>query len=227
MVLSRPPLLFADSDGAGAASRSAGALCEAVAEGWGAALPVSPASAEEDVSEGLLPALSAPFARFAGSAEEVAEGAGCAPPPRPSPAGSPSPAEADGVGAAEGPVASSLLSLSAFLSLSWSSESSSAATQSLYSSIVRLLSVLADDAEGLLSATANVDVTPIPMRTAVGMAAMTMALPAGMWNLLNSGFLGAAWRCPDLARDSSTSAPWATSSVGTAPPVRPVGRARS
>ncbi|GAA2887871.1 hypothetical protein GCM10010524_20140 [Streptomyces mexicanus] len=68
---------------------------------------------------------------------------------------------------------------------------------------------------------------PIPTMTAVGIAAMAIALPAGMWNLVNSGFLGAAWRAPVLARDLSASAPWVTSSAGTVPPVRPVGRARS
>jgi hypothetical protein len=30
------------------------------------------------------------------------------------------------------------------------------------------------------------------MRTAVGMAARAIALPAGTWNLVNNGFLGAA-----------------------------------
>ena len=71
-----------------------------------------------------------------------------------------------------------------------SASSSSAATQSLYSSAVRLLAV------GLvalsLSACASVGVKPMPIRTAVGIAARAIALPAGMWNLVNSGFLGAA-----------------------------------
>lgn len=109
-------------------------------------------------------------------------------PPSPSSAASPALAEADGVGEAEAS----------------SCEPSSAATQSLYSSAVRLL---ADGADALLSATACVDVKPMPMRTAVGIAAMAIALPAGMWNLVNSGFLGAAWRGPVLPRDSSTPVP--------------------
>ncbi|GGZ19917.1 hypothetical protein GCM10010300_74900 [Streptomyces olivaceoviridis] len=61
----------------------------------------------------------------------------------------------------------------------------------------------------------------------MGMATEAIALPAGMWNLVNSGFLGAAWRGPDLARDPFASVPRVTSSAGTVPPVRPVGRARS
>jgi hypothetical protein len=104
-------------------------------------------------------------------------------------------------------------------------ESPSAATQSLYSSAVRLFDD--GDVEPPLSARASEDVNPIPMRTAVGIATVAIALPAGMWNLVNSGFLGAAWRGPVLPRDSSTSVPWVTSSAGTVPPVRPVRRARS
>jgi hypothetical protein len=100
-------------------------------------------------------------------------------------------------------------------------EPSWASTHFWYSSAVRLL------AGEWSSARASVELTPIPMKTAVGIAARAMALPAGMWNLVNSGFLGAAWRGPVLARDASTSAPWVTSSAGTMPPVRPVGRARS
>jgi hypothetical protein len=118
-------------------------------------------------------------------------------------------AEADGEGEAE----------ALFL------EPSSAVTQSLYSFAVRLLAGDAD--ELLLSARASEDVTPSPMKTAVGIATVAIALPAGMCNLVNSGFFGAAWRGPVLARDSSTSVPWVTSSAGTVPPVRPVGRARS
>ena len=57
------------------------------------------------------------------------------------------------------------------------------------------------------SALASVGVNPMPMRTAVGMAARAIALPAGMWNLVNSGFLGAACRGPVLARDSSHRSP--------------------
>ncbi|CAM5342780.1 hypothetical protein STENM223S_04826 [Streptomyces tendae] len=102
--------------------------------------------------------------------------------------------------------------------------SSRAATQSLYSSAVRLLE---GGAASLPSARASVGVNPIPMRTAVGIAAMAIALPAGMWNLVNNGFLGAAWRGPVLTRDDSTSVPRVTSSAGTVPPVRPVRRARS
>jgi hypothetical protein len=105
-------------------------------------------------------------------------------------------------------------------------ESASAATQSLYSSAVRLF----DDGEVVapLSARASEDVKPNPMITAVGIATVAIALPAGMWSLVNSGFLGAACRGPVLTRDSSTSVPWVTSSAGTVPPVRPVvHRARS
>ena len=79
----------------------------------------------------------------------------------------------------------------------------------------------------LVSAIASEDVNPKPMSTAVGIATEAIALPAGMWNLVNSGFLGAACRGPVLTRDSSTSVPWVTSSAGTVPPVRPVGRASS
>jgi hypothetical protein len=105
-------------------------------------------------------------------------------------------------------------------------DSARAATQSLYSSAVRLF----DDGEVVapLSARAREDVKPIPMMTAVGIATVAIALPAGMWSLVNSGFLGAACRGPVLTRDSSTSVPWVTSSAGTVPPVRPVAhRARS
>jgi len=115
--------------------------------------------------------------------------------------------EADGDGVAE--------------ALALASSPVTAATQSLYSSAVRLLE------EEWSSAFARVGVSPMPIRTAVGIAARAIALPAGMWNLVNSGFLGAAWRGPVLTRDSSTSVPWVTLSAGTVPPVRPVGRARS
>lgn len=77
-------------------------------------------------------------------------------------------ADGDGVGDADAP------------------SSSMAARQSLYSSAVRLFEL------GCSSARASVGVNPMPMRTAVGIAAMAIALPAGMWNLVNSGFLGAA-----------------------------------
>jgi hypothetical protein len=103
-------------------------------------------------------------------------------------------------------------------------ESSSAATQSLYSSAFWAFVVAVDPP---LSASASDDVKPMPTMTAVGIAAMAIALPAGMWNRVNSGFLGAAWRGPVLTRDSSTSVPCVTLSAGTVPPVRPVRRARS
>ncbi|GAA3883155.1 hypothetical protein GCM10022207_57710 [Streptomyces lannensis] len=115
-------------------------------------------------------------------------------------------AEADGDGEAEASLES------------WGSRAS---THFWYSSTDMLL-----DGEWS-SARANAVLIPTPMKTAVGIAARAIALPAGMWNLVNSGFLGAAWRGPVLARDASTSAPSVTSSAGTVPPVRPVGRARS
>jgi hypothetical protein len=105
-------------------------------------------------------------------------------------------------------------------------DSARAATQSLYSSAVRLFDV--GEVVDPLSARAREDVKPIPTITAVGIATVAIALPAGMWSLVNSGFLGAACRGPVLTRDSSTSVPWVTSSAGTVPPVRPVvHRARS
>jgi hypothetical protein len=105
---------------------------------------------------------------------------------------------------------------------------SSAVTQFLYSSAVMLFEVEGDgDAVLLFAARASEDVKPMPMRTAVGMATDAIALPLGMWNLVNSGFLGAAWRGPVFPQDSSTSVPWVTSSAGTVPPIRPVGRVRS
>jgi hypothetical protein len=81
-------------------------------------------------------------------------------------------------------------------SLLSSVSSSSASTQSLYSSIVRFF------ADGLSSARASVGVKPMPMRIAVGIEAMAIALPAGTCSLVNNGFLGAACRGPVLARDS-------------------------
>ncbi|CAM5587649.1 hypothetical protein SFUMM280S_08260 [Streptomyces fumanus] len=69
----------------------------------------------------------------------------------------------------------------------------SASTHAWYSSAVRLLEFAAGS---LPSARASVGVSPIPMRTAVGIAARAIAFPAGTWNLVNSGFLGAAWRGP-------------------------------
>jgi hypothetical protein len=139
------------------------------------------------------------------------------PEPEPEPESDPEPEEAEGdgvtvVSSAEG---------DGLAEADGEALPSSAATQSLYSSAVRLFAV------GASSACASVGVKPIPISTAVGIAARAIALPAGTWNLVNSGFLGAAWRGPDLARDVSTSAPWVTSSAGTVPPVRPVDRARS
>ncbi|BCL27636.1 hypothetical protein GCM10017557_24950 [Streptomyces aurantiacus] len=52
------------------------------------------------------------------------------------------------------------------------------------------------------SAEASVGVKPMPMRIAVGIDAMAIALPAGTCSLMKSGFLGAACRGPVLARDS-------------------------
>lgn len=82
-------------------------------------------------------------------------------------------AEADGVALADASVPSSAPSRSS--------------TQAWYSSAVRLFEVV-----GWSSALASVGVRPMPMRTAVGMAAKAIALPAGMWNLVDNGFLGAA-----------------------------------
>jgi len=116
----------------------------------------------------------------------------------PEPEESWSPSEADGLGFAPSslPVASALGDGDA-------EAPSRAATQSLYSSAVRLFDVVGPS----LSAIARLAVNPMPMRTAEGIAARAIALPAGMWNLLNSGFLGAAWRGPVLTRDASASAP--------------------
>jgi hypothetical protein len=98
---------------------------------------------------------------------------------------SPAEADADGVGSA-----ASSLSVDSSAPGDAEASSSRAATHSLYSSAVRLLDV--GFVELLLSACARVGVKPIPIRTAVGIAARAIALPAGMWNLVNSGFLGAA-----------------------------------
>ncbi len=101
-------------------------------------------------------------------------------------------AGAEPVGSAEGSSASSeALSLAVADGVgdalaSPSSAFSMASKHSLNSSAVRFL----DD--GWSSAWASVGVKPIPIRTAVGIAAMAIAFPAGMWNLVNSGFLGAA-----------------------------------
>ncbi|MFE2430905.1 hypothetical protein ACFXJ5_29710 [Streptomyces sp. NPDC059373] len=53
---------------------------------------------------------------------------------------------------------------------------------------------------GSSSADARRGVSPMPMSTAVGMAAMAIALPAGTCSLVSSDFLGAAWRGPVLTR---------------------------
>jgi hypothetical protein len=121
--------------------------------------------------------------------------------------------EAEGDGVAEGSFSSSV---SSALSLA-----SSASTQSLYSSIVRFFE------DGLSSAWASVGVNPMPMRIAVGIEAMAIALPAGTLSRVNKGFFGAACRGPVLSRDSPAESAYWTSSAGTVPPVRPVGRDRS
>jgi hypothetical protein len=53
---------------------------------------------------------------------------------------------------------------------------------------------------GSSSADARRGVSPMPMSTAVGMAAMAIALPAGTCSLVSSDFRGAAWRGPVLTR---------------------------
>jgi hypothetical protein len=53
---------------------------------------------------------------------------------------------------------------------------------------------------GSSSADARRGVRPMPMSTAVGMAAMAIALPAGTCSLVSSDFRGAAWRGPVLTR---------------------------
>jgi len=57
-------------------------------------------------------------------------------------------------------------------------------------------------AKGLLgsSAWARCGVIPMPMRTAVGMAASATALPAGTCSLVSNDLRGAAWRGPEDAR---------------------------
>lgn len=108
--------------------------------------------------------------------------------PEPEPESEPEPevADGDGVGVASSESGEELAEADG------EALPSSAAMQSLYSSAVRLFAV------GASSARASVGVNPMPMRTAVGIAAMAIALPAGMWNLLNSGFFGAACRGPVL-----------------------------
>ncbi len=153
-----------DGDGAGSVS----AFCPpAVAEGAGAGSDSSsePESGEE--SEPLSSSLSASSSgACSAGAEALGSGEGSSPSPE-----ALSLALADGLGDA---LASPF------------SACSMASRHSLNSSAVRFL----DD--GWSSAWASVGVKPIPIRTAVGIAAMAIALPAGMWNLVNSGFLGAA-----------------------------------
>jgi hypothetical protein len=203
MVSSRPPLLL-DADGVGEAEP----LPEPeepepeepeVALGVGVALPPEPESDEED--DDVEDDDEDEGVVSEPFVPALAEGDGVAE--------SDALAEADGVGEAE-------LSLPAIC-----------LTQFLYSSAFWLFDVV--DGDGLLplSARASVDVKPMPISTAVGIATEAIALPAGMWNLVNSGFLGAAWRGPVLSRDPSTSVSRVASSAGTVPPVRPVGRARS
>jgi hypothetical protein len=158
-------------------------------DGVGSAASPEPESDDEEVPEPEDPEEDEPEV-----SEESAESED------PEPEESWSPSEADGLG-----FASSSLPVASALSEGDAEAPSRAATHSLYSSAVRLF----DDVLAVLSlsATARLAVNPIPMRTAVGIAAMAIALPAGMWNLVNSGFLGAAWRGPVLTRDASTSVP--------------------
>jgi hypothetical protein len=56
--------------------------------------------------------------------------------------------------------------------------------------------------DGWSSACARCGVSPMPMSTAVGMAASATAFPAGTCSLVSSDLRGAAWRGPeDLVRD--------------------------
>ncbi|MFE0326659.1 hypothetical protein ACWEWI_30115 [Streptomyces sp. NPDC003753] len=197
IVSSRFPPL-AEADGLGVDAPPPEDVPDVLFDGVGAALSPEPESGEEVVPD----VLSEVFPELAfGDAEDVGSGVS---------ADLEGLAEADDDG--DGEAEASLESL----------ELSRASTHFWYSSTVRFL----DDGEWS-AALASVGVSPMPMRTAVGIAARAIAFPAGMWNLVNSGFLGAAWRGPVLTRDASTSAPWVTSSAGTVPPVRPVGRARS
>jgi hypothetical protein len=164
-------------------------------------------------------------------AEEDAEGAGVALSPEPESGEEVLPGAADSDDAEGAGVAWSEDALALALALALAEADGvavadaslpfTASTHAWYSSAVRVLDV------AWSSAWASVGTKPIPMRTAVGIAAMAIALPAGIWILVSSGFLGAAWRGPVLTRESSTSVPWVTSSAGTVPPVRPVARARS
>ncbi len=202
-----------DGDGSAASAPGSSRLCGSLlGDSWEAeGLGAGPASSSEPESDEEVPpaASSAPLPLPESSPDSPdspeADVSGSGLPSSPSSA----PSVAEGEAEADGSF----------------SASSRAATQSLYSSAVRLLEV--GFAVSLPSARASVGVNPIPMRTAVGIAARAIAFPAGMWNLVNNGFLGAAWRGPVLTRNDSTSVPRVTSSAGTVPPVRPVGRARS
>jgi len=57
---------------------------------------------------------------------------------------------------------------------------------------------LKDAFDGWSSACAKCGVRPMPMSTAVGMAASATAFPAGTCSLVSSDLRGAAWRGPDL-----------------------------
>jgi hypothetical protein len=203
-MVSRTLPLLADAEGVGVEAAWSEDFCDVLAEdeeadGVGSALSSEPESDEEVLPESEL---------AESEVSEVSE------------------ADADGVASSFDESADSLALVDGEAEAeALAVESARAATQSLYSSAVRLF----DDGEVVepLSARAREDVKPIPMMTAVGIATVAIALPAGMWNLVNSGFLGAACRGPVLTRDSSTSAPWVPSSAGTVPPVRPVRRARS
>lgn len=86
--------------------------------------------------------------------------------------------EADGVGSAASSVSSLSVDSLALGDADAEASSSSAATHSLYSSAVRLLDV--GFVALSLSACASVGVKPMPIRTAVGIAARAIALPAGI-----------------------------------------------
>jgi hypothetical protein len=60
---------------------------------------------------------------------------------------------------------------------------------------------LKDAFDGWSSACAKCGVRPMPMSTAVGMAASATAFPAGTCSLVSSDLRGAAWRGPDVIRD--------------------------
>jgi hypothetical protein len=154
-----PPLSEAEGDGVAAVSPPSEEDLLAEGDGVGSALSPEPESGEEGEPPVSLSALPS-------EPPGDAEGLGSAVLSFPEDA----PSLVEGDGEADVPF-------------------SIAATQSLYSSAVRLLG---EGDELLLSATASDAVNPMPIRTAVGIAAMAIALPAGMWNLVNSGFFGAA-----------------------------------